>query len=190
MLMMLKDILKTLAFSLIPAFIFAFLVILAIPVFQRNGIKKVFKIFFDDIKENKRNLYLLFFLMYTFIVFYRTVLQRDFTYSPLDNVFGGWKIYMTKYTGLDYQVIGNILMFVPFSLFFCLMKQEKSIKHLFLFSALFSFAFSLLIELNQLIFSKGTFQFSDIVYNTLGGLTGAILYLLVKLIINKIKGKR
>ena len=57
MLMMLKDILKTLAFSLIPAFIFAFLVILAMPLFQKNGIKKVFNIFFEDIKENKEKFF-------------------------------------------------------------------------------------------------------------------------------------
>lgn len=189
MLMMLKDILKTLAFSLIPAFIFAFLVILAIPLFQKSGIKKVFKIFFEDIKENKENLYLLFFLMYIFIVFYKTVLQRDFIYSPLENVFGGWKIFMTQYTGLDHQVIGNILMFIPFSLFYCLMKKTQSVKYLLLLSILFSFLYSLLIELNQLIFSKGTFQLSDIVYNTLGGLIGALIYLVVKLIINKIKEK-
>lgn len=186
---MLKDILRTLAFSLIPAFIFAFLIIMALPTFKKYGIKRVFAAFFNDIKQCKENLYLLFFLMYIFIVYYKTVLQRDFSYSPLENVFSGWKIFVTQYNGLDYQVIGNVVMFLPFSFFFCLMNQEKNNIYLLKFSILFSFLFSLFIELNQLIFSKGTFQFSDIVYNTLGGLIGALIYLLIKLIKNRINKK-
>ncbi|WP_262369700.1 VanZ family protein [Enterococcus faecium] len=38
------------------------------------------------------------------------------------------------------------------------------------------FLFSLSIEFTQLFFRLGTFQLSDLFYNTLGGLIGALLY--------------
>ena len=39
-----------------------------------------------------------------------------------------------------------------------------------------AFVISLFIEVNQLLFQVGTFQISDLVYNTLSGLIGYILY--------------
>ena len=36
--------------------------------------------------------------------------------------------------------------------------------------------FSLVIELAQLLFHLGTFQISDLTYNTLGGAVGGVLY--------------
>ena len=40
----------------------------------------------------------------------------------------------------------------------------------------FSFLFSISIEFLQLFLRLGTFQLSDIVYNTLGGLLGGLIY--------------
>ena len=113
-------------------------------------------------------------------------MQRDFSYDSLSDVFGGWKIFKTQYTGLDYQVIGNIAMFFPFGLLWALTfeREEKSAKTL-LITLLSSLCFSAFIEITQLIFSKGTFQFSDIVYNTLGGVLGAIIFIIINLIIKK-----
>ena len=38
--------------------------------------------------------------------------------------------------------------------------------------------FSFLIEFTQLLFHLGTFQISDLVYNTLGGAVGGVIYYL------------
>ena len=67
-------------------------------------------------------------------------------------------------------------------------REEKSTKAL-LRTLLSSLCFSAFIELNQLIFSKGTFQFSDIVYNTLGGVLGAVIFIIINLIIEKKRSK-
>ena len=173
MLMMFKDILRTLIFTLVPGLIFAFLVMSALPTFKKSGFKNTIKGFFKSLK-NKDHLFLFLLLIYFFIVIYRTLFQRDFSYDSLSDVFGGWKIFKTQYTGLDYQVIGNIAMFFPFGLLWTLTfeREEKSVKTL-LITLLSSLCFSAFIEITQLIFSKGTFQFSDIVYNTLGGVLGA-----------------
>ena len=63
-------------------------------------------------------------------------------------------------------------------------REEKSAKTL-LKTLLSSLCFSAFIEITQLIFSKGTFQFSDIVYNTLGGVLGAVIFIIINLIIKK-----
>ena len=41
---------------------------------------------------------------------------------------------------------------------------------------LISFGISFFIEINQLIFAIGTFQVSDLVYNTISGVIGGVIY--------------
>ena len=81
-------------------------------------------------------------------------------------------------------------MFFPFGLLWTLTfeREEKSVKTL-LITLLSSLCFSAFIEITQLIFSKGTFQFSDIVYNTLGGVLGAVIFIIINLIIEKKRSK-
>ncbi len=181
----LSSVFSTLFFS----FIFSYLIMLLASFYILGKGKK--KDLLKTIFKNKNMLFLFLFIFFTFAVFYVTVIQRECIYAPLSNVLGGWSFYNSQTHKFDLLAIGNILLITPSSILFCILfLSEKSVVKTILETVLFSFAFSLLIELNQLIFSKGTFQLSDIVYNTLGGLTGTILYLLVKLIINKIKEKR
>ncbi len=51
-----------------------------------------------------------------------------------------------------------------------------------------AFYFSAIIEFLQLFLRLGTFQISDFVYNTLGGILGVILYKLI--LITKRDGER
>ena len=69
------------------------------------------------------------------------------------------------------------------------MREEGSFVKIILKALLSSLCFSAFIEITQLIFSKGTFQFSDIVYNTLGGVLGAVIFVIIKLIISKKRSK-
>ena len=137
-------------------------------------------------RGNRKGMLSLFlFIYFTFAVFFITVIQRECTYTPLANVFRGWSIYNDNHA-IDYQVIGNILMFIPSSFLLCiLMREEGSFVKIILKTLLSSLCFSTFIEITQLIFSKGTFQFSDIVYNTLGGVLGAIIFIIINLIIEK-----
>lgn len=187
---MVKDIFFTTVFSLPFALVFALGGIQILKALKNDGLKKSISKFLSYIKNNKSFLYELLFFIYTFIIIYKTLLQRDFSYDSLSNVFGGWKIFRTQYTGLDYQVIGNIAMFFPFGLLWALKfeREEKSAKAL-LITLLSSLCFSAFIEITQLIFSKGTFQFSDIVYNTLGGVLGAVIFIIINLIIEKKRSK-
>lgn len=187
---MIKDIFLTVIFSLPFAFVFALGSIEILKALKNNGFKKSAAKLFTKIKNNKSFLCELLFFIYFFIVLYRTLFQRDFSYDPLSEVFDGWTIFKTQYTGLDYQVIGNVVMFLPFGFLWalCFERKHKYVRAL-LNSTLSSLAFSAFIEITQLIFSKGTFQFSDIVYNMLGGLLGAVIFVIIKLIISKKRSK-
>ena len=68
-------------------------------------------------KINKPKLYAvceIAFWAYVYILLYRTVIGREPIYDPLSEVWQGWTIFRRRWTGLDYQVIGNVLMFMPF----------------------------------------------------------------------------
>lgn len=179
----LSSLFSTLFFSLF--FSYLIMQIISFNVLGRGNRKGMLKKLF----KNKDMLCLFLFIYFTFAVFFITVIQRECTYTPLANVFRGLSIYNDNHA-IDYQVIGNILMFIPSSFLLCiLMREEGSFVKIILKTLLSSLCFSTFIEITQLIFSKGTFQFSDIVYNTLGGVLGALIFIIINLIIEKKRSK-
>lgn len=130
-------------------------------------------------------------------LFYTTLLCRIGTKTDaLANVFGEWSIYDGETSMyMNPKPLLNIILFLPISMaVFCFLKQVSdkiySDKKILICTALFSFSISLFIELMQLIFSIGTFQISDLVYNTAGGIIGAAVYIGLRKIIIHIKKAR
>lgn len=185
MLYFIKDILKTLVLS-IPYGLF-------IAAITTLGINKIFGGSFRHYTNllNKKRFRMLFYtITYIFVLLYRTVFCRKSEYEPLEDVWGGWGIKIFEYTGLDYgTLIGNIIIFIPLTLIILATFNEvfSSKKDMLIKCGIFSLGLSLFIELLQLILKKGTFQISDIVYNTIGGLIGVGTYILIQ---TKIKGRR
>ena len=119
----------------------------------------------------------LFFLSFTIaLILFRTLLNRNLCMNPLSDVMGGWSIW-TIVNGekqLTTDCIENIIMMVPFS---TMVMWTFNIKEKIAYKSLkFSFLFSISIEFLQLFLRLGTFQLSDIFYNTLGGFIGGMLY--------------
>ncbi|MDE6154872.1 MAG: VanZ family protein, partial [Eubacterium sp.] len=117
-------------------------------------------------------------------LFYTTLLYRIGTKTDaLANVFGEWSIYDGETSMyINPKPILNVILFLPICIaVFSFIKQvcnkTYSDKRILIYTALFSFSASLIIELIQLIFSIGTFQISDLVYNTVGGIIGAVIYI-------------
>jgi glycopeptide antibiotics resistance protein len=80
------------------------------------------------------------------------------------------------------QIVLNVIMMVPFGFLLPLVRKQNV-----LFSLLWTFLFSLGIELTQpLINGFRTADITDLITNTMGGLLGYFLYLLFKPVINKI----
>lgn len=96
--------------------------------------------------------------------------------NPLSDVMGGWTIWTTvnEERQLTTECFENIIMMVPFSamVMWTFNVKEKII----LKSIKITFLFSISIEFLQLFLRLGTFQLSDIFYNTLGGFVGGMLY--------------
>lgn len=113
---------------------------------------------------------------YLLLTFYSTVCNRvvseDYNYHlvPL------WSYFSIRdNASLVGQIILNILLFVPIGTLANVV--GFTIKRTVLYSAVFS----LTIEIFQLIFRTGMFEFDDIFHNVIGGLIGyEILYILDK----------
>lgn len=167
----------------------------------------IFKIIYDFKKGNKSGDFVSYFLfrvknknfllksifsLYLLInvnatVFSRLRLER---LDPLSNIWGGWGIESNKYF-FDFSVVWNILMFLPMCAFVFfydryIRKKERTYFQTTVISTIISFFNSLIIEIMQIIFKTGTFQVSDIVYNTLGGFLGLFVLLIVIRIINSL----
>ncbi len=131
---------------------------------------------------------LLFFL---FMILFRTLLDRNLWANPLMNVIGEWGIWKTNADGttsLTTEAIENTMLTLPFAVSLLLTFDEIILKnhtlgHIVLKSTQYAFLFSLTIELLQLFLRLGTFQLSDLFFNTLGGFLGGLVtwaYLRVK----------
>ena len=83
---------------------------------------------------------------------------------------------------LTTECIENVIMMVPFSAVVIWTFEEKignGWKKILWHSGKLAFIFSISIEMLQLLLRLGTFQLSDIFYNTVGGVLGGLLYCVV-----------
>ena len=126
-----------------------------------------------------RKLFLLFFV--TSMILFRTLLNRNLWMNPLSKVMGGWGIWETVNgeQKLTTECIENVIMMVPFSSVVMWTFKEKTgngWKKILWYSGKVAFIFSVSIEMLQLLFRLGTFQLSDVFYNTVGGVLGGLVY--------------
>ena len=119
--------------------------------------------------------------LYTGMILFKTLLNRNMWANPLSNVIGVWGL--SNVNGeLTTEVIENFVLFIPFTVLLLWGFREKDIGqsvklHITLWKSVkVVFLFSLTIELLQLFLRLGTFQLSDLFYNTLGGLIGGLIY--------------
>ena len=104
--------------------------------------------------------------------------------NPVSNVMGGWWIWKVDANGekvLTTECLENIILMFPFTVLLMWTAKEKMIKHLNIKNIILkctqeAFLFSVCIEFLQLFLRLGTFQLSDIFYNTFGGSLGGIAY--------------
>ena len=164
-------------FSVIMAVLIMFLFLYA----RECGWKAIVKRWLDEFKTNRafRRVFLLVF--YTAMILFRTLLNRDMWKNPVSNVIGVWGIY-NENGDLTTEAIENLALFIPFIILLLWCFHEKiigeSVQFFFTLwkSVMIVFMFSLIIEFAQLFLRLGTFQLSDLFYNTLGGLVGGFVY--------------
>lgn len=164
-------------FSLLLSFLAMFLYLYAYePQEAGKGWRSALVTWYQKFKESVffRKLFLLAFV--TSLILFRTLLNRNLWMNPLSNVMGGWSLWETVNgeRQLTTECIENVIMMVPFS---TMVMWTFNVRDKILWqSGKIAFLFSASIELLQVFLRLGTFQLSDIVYNTVGGIIGGILY--------------
>lgn len=146
-----------------------------------KGWKSAIVTWYQKFKESVffRKLFFLFFV--TSLILFRTLLNRSLWMNPLSDVMGGWGIWKTVNgeKQLTTECIENVIMMVPFSaavLWSFGKKIGNGWKKILWQSGKIAFIFSISIEILQLLLRLGTFQLSDIFYNTVGGMIGGLIY--------------
>lgn len=164
-----------------------FLSLIVFNCVEKAGVKKVLNEVYDRIKNDKRYRIVSGSIFYCMMVLFRTVLCRPAYYFPLADVFGGWSIINSE-GNISTESIENLILFIPLTFLILdyidlkrMLRSFECIKK----SVFIAFSFSAGIEFAQLFLRAGTFQFSDITYNTVGGLVGGVLFLLYRFIRSK-----
>ena len=114
------------------------------------------------------------------VILFKTLFNRAIEINPLANVMGTWGLY-NKDGVFTTEVIENVALFIPliFFLFFFLETTSKKVSKFLTVigrAIAISFLFSLSIEMLQLFLHLGTWQLSDLLFNTLGGVVGGLIY--------------
>ena len=125
-----------------------------------------------------------FLTFYTTMILFRTLLNRDMWMNPLSDVMANWWIWKYGEDGTRYlttECIENLMLFIPFTILLFWTAGKKILKKTAFLNIVWTglkitFVFSLSIELLQLFLRLGTFQVSDLTYNTLGGGIGGAVY--------------
>lgn len=127
-------------------------------------------------KKKAGVLFLLLFSASITSILSMTVLGRKFhqTSSSLATMFETYRVlFIERYKYAWYEILLNILLFVPFGLIAKMAFSKRIVCLMGLFISLF-------IEIIQLITGTGVFEISDLIHNTLGAIIGCSIYVLVQ----------
>ena len=149
-----------------------------------KGWKSAIVTWYQKFKESVFFRKLFFLAFVTSLILFRTLLNRQLWMNPLSDVMGGWDIWETVNgeQKLTTECIENVIMTMPFSAVVLWTFEEKignGWKKILWQSGKIAFIFSISIEMLQLWLRLGTFQVSDIFYNTVGGMIGGLMYYVV-----------
>ena len=173
---------ESFSFSILLSFLAMFFYLYAYePTTAGKGWKSTIVTWYQKFRESVffRKLFLLVFV--TSMILFRTLLNRSLWMNPLSNVMGEWGIWkmVNGEQKLTTECIENVIMMIPFTsivIWTFREKVDKNMKKILWQSGKIAFVFSIVIEMLQLLLRLGTFQLSDIFYNTVGGVVGGFIY--------------
>lgn len=153
--------------------------------FKDKGFMNGIKNFAQAFRHQKGFARLFLLNFYASVLLFITIFCRDFWGDPVSAIMGHWQIY-TPDGSLDTENIENVVLFVPFTALLLWNFRQKIYKNgkvtlvsAVLKSFMLGFVFSLSIEVSQVLFKIGTFQYADLVCNTIGGVVGGVVYYMI-----------
>lgn len=166
------------------------------PVNSGKGLKSAIKGWINEFRTSATFRKLLVLSFFTMMILFSTLLNRYIWSNPLSNVLGNWWIWksVNGKTVLTTECFENIALMFPFVFMLFWTFGDKILKSVTFGRAVWqglktAFIFSFTIEMLQLLLHVGTWQLSDIFYNTLGGIIGGVIYYIYYKIKNRIIDK-
>ena len=119
------------------------------------------------------------FVFYLLFTLYVTIYDRSpgTQYQYMLEVFWSYKKAMAGFTSLYAENFWNVVLFIPIGFLLSLLVPRRWAVP---FIAL---GLSAEIELTQLVFKLGLFEFDDMIHNTLGAVIGVLVFLAARAII-------
>lgn len=147
---------------------------------KERGWKEAIQIWIKEFKISKEFRRLFCLAFFVMLMLMRTLLNRNMWANPVSDVMGGWTLWNEK-GELTTEPIENVILMMPYTALLLWALKERLLKKVTLGRTLwqgikYAFLTSAAIEFLQLFLRLGTFQLSDIFYNTLGGLLGSLIY--------------
>lgn len=124
----------------------------------------------DKAKRND-TLTLLLFIIYLLLLIWIILFKLHFSFAEMDRI-RIINLIPFQDSGIGANEIYNILFFIPFGIYISLLKNEWS----FIIKVIIILCFSLSFETLQFIFAIGRTDATDLLCNTLGGMTGIGIY--------------
>ena len=87
-------------------------------------------------------------------------------------------LLLQKNESILYDVISNIILFVPYGFLLGIMVRPRD-------SLILVISTTIVIEIVQLITNRGLFEIGDVLFNVLGGLVGICCYISIEKLVNK-----
>lgn len=169
-------------FNYIYASIIAIIVLSLIFLFKSNSLKR-----HGEKITRKDGFFVLGLTLYFTLLIGVMLLNREVAGSRQINWVPFWsykKLCLEGKRTLLEQILFNVIAFIPWPILFALVfpKMKK-----LLWSVGSAFVFSVCIEVTQLVFKLGMFEFDDMFHNTLGALIGYGILILFR---KNIRAKR
>lgn len=176
-----RDCLGTISDYALASLIFTGLFAIAYLYVKDHGLKNTILRIKNELVQHKEFRIKCIFVFVCFMIADRTILGRTGWVYPLTNPIGDWGVY-TGDGSFNFDLFENIVLFVPMTALLPIAFPNvlndsicityKSVIRL----TVIGFICSLCIETVQLLLRLGKFQLSDIFYNTVGGIIGAVIW--------------
>lgn len=177
-----KPIITNVLTSLYQPFWFATIMAVLFMFVYKNysSVKQAVKDWMTWFKTDSHFRKMFFLVFYTVMILFRTLLNRNMWMNPLSDVIGVWGLYNAN-GDFTTECLENMALFIPFIILLLWVARDKMLTKVTLCSILLksikiTFLFSFAIEMLQLFLRLGTWQLSDLFYNTLGGVIGGMIY--------------
>lgn len=117
-------------------------------------------------------------ITYALLILMITLFSREGTHQRPPELLPFWswvEVFRHRNWDLLYQIILNVLLFFPLGALLCCCKWIRKSTHPLLTILLIGLGFSACIEVSQLIFRLGLFEWDDMIHNSLGCFLGSMV---------------